>query len=218
MRTTLRLGNDQPNDPGKCDVNSSDTIIERAREAWARHRHGAGWDDWMLIGEALTLGREFAMRAAEAKRPEGRRYNVVMGNWLTRHGFDNMDKADRSRLMECMGHREAIEQWRNNLTATQKLQCNYPKAVLKKWRRETGQIKTKPKKRGKTLREICLELDSENDGLREKLARLPELVALKQEIVRLKQENARLLKQLCPDDWNGRGQERWGATSRNEMT
>ncbi len=185
MRTTLRLGNDQPNDPGKCDVNSSDTIIERAREAWARHRHGAGWDDWMLIGEALTLGREFAMRAAEAKRPEGRRYNVVMGNWLTRHGFDNMDKADRSRLMECMGHREAIEQWRNNLTATQKLQCNYPKAVLKKWRRETGQIKTKPKKRGKTLREICLELDSENDGLREKLARLPELVALKQEIVRL---------------------------------
>jgi hypothetical protein len=184
-------------------VNSDGDIIERAREAWQRHRQGAAWADWMLVGEALTLGRELAMREVEAKHPEGRRYNVVMGKWLERHGFDNMDKSDRSRLMECMASREAIEQWRNSLTTTQKLQCNYPKIVLKRWRRATGQIKTKPKKRGKTLREICNELDAENHRLKEKLARLPELDALKQEIVRLKQENARLLKRLCPDDWNG---------------
>ncbi len=175
------------------------SIIERAREAWQRHRQGAPWDDWMLIGKALTLGRELAMREAEAKRPGGRRCNAVMGKWLERHGFDNMDKSDRSRLMDCMANREAIKQWRNSLTTIQKLQCNYPKAVLKKWRRATGQIKTKPK-RGKTLREICNELDAENHSLKEKLSGLD---ALKQEIVRLKQENARLLKRLHPEEWNG---------------
>jgi hypothetical protein len=185
------------------------SIIERAQEAWQRHRQGAPWEDWVTIGEALILGRELAMREAEAKRPEGRRYNATMGKWLAQHGFDNMDKADRSRLMECMAHREAIENWRNTLTATQRLQCNYPKAVLKRWRRVTGQIKTKPKKQGKTLRESATELDTENNLLKQKLANLPELVQRQQqEIIRLKQENARLLKQLWPDDWDGRGQER----------
>jgi hypothetical protein len=177
------------------------SIIERARQAWQRHRQGAPWHDWMLIGEALTLGREIAMREAEAKRPEGRRYNTAMGKWLARHGFDNMDKADRSRLMECMAHREVIEQWRNTLTTTQKLVCNYPRAVLKKWRKAAGNINNKPK-RGKTLREIATELDAENHRLKEKLGRLPgENRCLKEEIIRLKQENARLLKRLHPDDW-----------------
>jgi hypothetical protein len=120
-------------------VNSSDETIERAREAWQRHRQGAAWDDWMLIGKALVLGRDVAMREAEAKRPGGRRYNAAMTNWMERHGFDNMDKSDRCRLMECMANREAIENWRNTLTATQRFQCNYPRVVLRNWRRETGQ-------------------------------------------------------------------------------
>jgi hypothetical protein len=149
---------------------NSDETIERAREAWQRHRQGAAWGDWMLIGEALILGREVALGEAEAKRSEGRRYNVVMAKWLEQNGFDNMDKADRSRLLECMASREAIETWRNTLTVTQRLQCNYPRAVLRKWRRATGQIKTKPKKRGKALQEICTELDAENHRLKQDLA------------------------------------------------
>src|SRR5437879_13243537 len=156
-----------------------------------------------MIGEAHVLGRALAMQAAETNKPVGARYNKAMSAWLAEHGFDSMDKSDRSRLMECMDNREAIEPWRNTLTATERLQCNHPRVVLRKWKAATKQ--TKPKKRGKSWQEICNELDAENYRLKQELARLPELDALnhqlKQEITRIKTENARLLKQLWPDDW-----------------
>src|SRR2546428_4415943 len=96
-----RLGKDQPIIQGDGD------IIERAQEAWQRHRQGAAWADWMLIGEALTLGRELAMGEAEAKRPEARRYHALLGKWLERHGFRKMDKSDRPRLVRRLGRPQA---------------------------------------------------------------------------------------------------------------
>jgi hypothetical protein len=36
------------------------------------------------------------MREACTNEPVGRRYNAAFGNWLTRHGFDDIDSGDQT--------------------------------------------------------------------------------------------------------------------------
>ncbi len=74
------------------------------------------WDKWMAVGAALAVGREEAMYLAGTNNPEGKNYNKCFGDWLKQHGFDKIDKGDRSRLFECGEHRVEIEVWRATLT------------------------------------------------------------------------------------------------------
>ena len=75
-------------------------------------RQRRGLDDWMDIAEALQVGRAEGMRAAQTNEPKGKRYEKIMGEWLVAHSFHIVDKGTRTRLLECLQHREAIEKWR----------------------------------------------------------------------------------------------------------
>ena len=74
-----------------------ETHIKRGQEAWRRHIHkgDATWNDWMAIGDALLIGRQDAVTAAETNH--GSRYNSEFDSWLARYHFDDIDKDDRSR-------------------------------------------------------------------------------------------------------------------------
>jgi hypothetical protein len=139
-----------------------ETHIRRGQEAWQRHiqKGDATWNDWMAIGDALLIGRQDAMAAAETNQPIGSRYNSKFGSWLARHRFDTIDKNDRSHLIEVIDNRPAIEAWRATLTLTVRLRLSHPSSVLRKWK-----LGTESKERKPTLRESIANLSEDNTKL-----------------------------------------------------
>jgi hypothetical protein len=117
-----------------------DTYIRRGQEAWKRHKEDATYNDWLAIAEALDIGRTEAMAEANTNQPEGSRYNKLFGEWLAGHGFDDIDKGDRSRLFDILENRAAIEGWRRTLPRAKRFAYNSPSTVWRRW-----QASIKPK-------------------------------------------------------------------------
>ena len=89
--------------------------VRLGQEAMARLRRG--WEDWLAIGEAIAIGRTEVMRELGTDKPQGRRYENAMGDWLLKNSFKEIDKGTRSRLLDCLEHQTKIEAWRKTLTA-----------------------------------------------------------------------------------------------------
>src|SRR5690242_592076 len=134
--------NDGPKHPDRAadtirwdQLNPSDArIIERGRKAFRHLTADRTWNDWLEIGEALMVGRTASMQAARANTPHGRVYNRVFGRWLHDYGFGEIDKADRTRLLACLEHRTAIEEWRAELPLRKRLRFNHPATVWRNWK------------------------------------------------------------------------------------
>ena len=128
-----------------------DRIGYSGQVAWKRLKKGGrDWGDWITVGEALTAGREVAMRGAETNQPEGAAYNQLFGQWLTRYGLHDMDKSDRARLLKVMEHLGDLE-WRQSLDMTQRLKLNHPSTVWRHWQKATKVTKPKPILRPKAV-------------------------------------------------------------------
>jgi hypothetical protein len=174
MTTKHRNLDDWENEHGTVGLTRSqedkrETYIRRGQDAWKRHKSDATWTDWVAIGEAHMLLRQEAMSTAHTNQPVGSRYNADFGDLLRRHGFDDMDKADRARLFEVMEHQAAIEQWRATLPQTTRLRINHPSTVLRRWKAATQvpAATDQPKKPS-----AMAVLKEQNVELQEKLHRL----------------------------------------------
>jgi hypothetical protein len=157
-------------------------IVRRGQEAWARLRVGRSWDDWITVGEAIQVGRHHAMIEARTNEARGSRYESIFGGWLRTTGFDTLDKADRKRLLDCLGHRAQIEAWRQTLPTNKLLELNHPTSVWRKWRNATvaGNVATS-----------------------QQVPRLSPVAKLKQEMMRLEEENFRF-RRAGDDLFSGR--------------
>jgi hypothetical protein len=136
--------------------------FDDGKQAWERLKTDQTWGDWCRVGDALTAGRARAMRLAHINQPVGRRYNEIFGAWLSEYGFDTIDKAVRSRLLDCMAHRVEIEAWRSRLTVGERLRYNHPDAVLRRWKAATvvpDPDKPKPLSPIAKLRASVIELE-----------------------------------------------------------
>jgi hypothetical protein len=146
--------------------------VRLGQEAIARKRRG--WDDWVLIGEALEVGRAEVMRKVGTNEPVGRRYEKAMAEWLVANGFKEIDKGARSRLLDCLKHLAEIEAWRKTLTAAEQFRLNHPNAVLRKWKAKTtasvqdAEPKMSPFAK---LKESIALLSEENERMRREMAR-----------------------------------------------
>jgi hypothetical protein len=109
-------------------------VCTAGSKAWVRLKKNKTWSDWLAVGAALQVGREWAMRSAGVNKPEGKGYNQCFGEWLTEYGLDDMDKGDRSRLFNVMDNLPAIEEYRKTLTTTERLKLNHPSTVWRKWK------------------------------------------------------------------------------------
>ena len=98
-----------------------EAVVRAGQEAWCRLRSNATWDDWKHVGKAHLIGRHKAMIEAGVNQPIGRRYNEAFGTWQREFGFENLDKGDRARLFEVMGHLAKIEAWLATLTTSERL-------------------------------------------------------------------------------------------------
>jgi hypothetical protein len=118
-----------------------DAYIRSGQQAWERVKKDATYNDWLAIGEALEIGRADAMADAKTNKPEGARYNKLFGEWLASYGFNDIDKAVRSKLFDILANRAAIDAWRADLPVSERLRYNSPSAV---WRRWQASLETKP--------------------------------------------------------------------------
>ena len=114
-----------------------EAVVRAGQEAWCRLRSNATWDDWKQVGKAHLIGRHKAMIEADVNQPTGRRYDEAFGAWQREFGFENLDKGDRARLFEVMGHLAKIEAWLATLTTSERLRLNHPNTVLRKWKGST---------------------------------------------------------------------------------
>jgi hypothetical protein len=114
---------------------TTDEVIRRGQEAMERKRRS--YEDWMLIAEALQIGRTEVMRVLHTNKPTGGRYEKAMGEWLFTRSFHLIDKCTRNHLLDCLQHRAEIAKWRASLTEGQRFNFNHPTTVLRKWKSAT---------------------------------------------------------------------------------
>lgn len=152
-----------------------DRVSRQGSEAWRRLKKEKSWIDWVKVGEALIVGREWAMNQAGTNRPEGKGYNMAFAEWMERYKLHDMDKGDRSRLFQVMDALPMIEEWRRRLTLTERLKLNHPNAVLRKWKAdcepEAEPKESRPSKAEQTSTELAVALD-ENAQLKAHIAEL----------------------------------------------
>jgi hypothetical protein len=132
------------------------------------------WADWLLVGEALQIGRSEAMHTAHVNKPEGRGYNDEFSRWLRRNGFESIPKSTRSRLFECLSHRSEIENWRNTLPTSERLKLNNPETVLRRWQRATTIKPTDTQAKlsyAAKLKESIIKLSEENERMKREIER-----------------------------------------------
>jgi hypothetical protein len=117
----------------------------------------------MAVGEALLAGRTLAMKAAETNRPEGKAYNQIFSQWLTRYGLSEIDKSARAKLLYVMEHRGEIEDFRAGLPINMRMELNHPVSVLRRWQAATKATKPKrPKEpdQSESMKEHIHELEA----------------------------------------------------------
>lgn len=120
--------------------------IEKGRAAWARIQQDAHWQDWVITGKALMIGRQDAMREAHTNKPEGGAYTRAFSAWLAAHGFGDMDKGTRARLLYCIDDLDRITAWRAGFATNQRRDYNHPSTVWRKYEasKKTKQTDSKP--------------------------------------------------------------------------
>jgi hypothetical protein len=150
------------------------TVIVLAKAAWHRLKKGSTFEDWKQVGAAHVIGRTAAMSEAHVNKPEGRNYNVAFGRWQQQCGFEDLDKAARSRLFEMMDHLAKIEAWRATLTVTQRLDLNHPTAIVRRWKAATvvPDPNAPPKvSRQQQVKDELIRLQEDNDRMRREIER-----------------------------------------------
>jgi hypothetical protein len=110
--------------------------VNHGRDAWQRLKKDQTFEDWLLVGQALEIGRGWARRRANA--PSGRGFNEAFSGWLTDNGFAEIDKGTRSRLAEIIEHRPEIEAWRQKLSLRERLRKNHPNSIWRGWEADKG--------------------------------------------------------------------------------
>jgi hypothetical protein len=114
--------------------------IQRGQAALGRLEKDQTWPDWCAVIVALAEGRKVCA-ANSGGQVTGRRYNLAMGRWLRCYGFDRIHKSDRSRLLKCSSHLEAINAWRAGLPLHEQLELNHPRVVFNRWKRSQAEDK-----------------------------------------------------------------------------
>jgi hypothetical protein len=159
---------------GLRQLNPSPTneVVRRGQEAMERKRRD--FDDWMLIAEALQVGRTEVMGSVHTNQSNGKRYERAMAEWLVRHSFHVVDKATRKRLLECLQNRKEIEAWRASLTEPERFRFNHPDTVLRRWKAKTvvpdPNAPHKPSPVSKWKAEVA-RLEEENHRMRREIER-----------------------------------------------
>ena len=107
---------------------------QEAADAADRLKRGQSWDDWLKIGTFLNIGRHKAMLRAGTNEPIGARYIKSFSEWMAVYPWiGDIDKATRIHSMWCVDHLEELAKLRENMGLTQRMTCNHPTTMRRRW-------------------------------------------------------------------------------------
>ena len=121
------------------DEQNFDSAYEEARaqeaaDAADRLKRGQSWDDWLKIGTFLNIGRNKAMLRAGTNEPIGARYIKAFSEWMGSYAWiGDIDKATRTHSMWCVDHLDELAKLRENMGLTQRMTCNHPTTMRRRW-------------------------------------------------------------------------------------
>jgi hypothetical protein len=124
----------------------SEDQIAAARDAWVRicRRGQTTFDDWVLIGRAVAIGRAECLKIAGSNRPFGKKYTAAMGLWLANAGLDGIHQQERYWALKIVDNIAEIEAWRATLDDAGRRHFNHPQSIWTHWRRSLGAERSKP--------------------------------------------------------------------------
>jgi hypothetical protein len=85
----------------------------------------------VVVGQALKIGRAEVVNTIKAS---GGTYSLRMTAWLKTQGFDSIDKGVRSRLLDIIDELPKVQAWRETLPVEQRLKCNHPNSIWRKYK------------------------------------------------------------------------------------
>src|SRR5260370_32976614 len=91
--------------------------------------------------KALSMGPAQLRADDKTKKREDAGLKKLFGEWLASYGFNDIDKAVRSKLFDILANRAALDPWRADLPVSERLRYNSPSAVC---RRSQASLVTKP--------------------------------------------------------------------------
>jgi hypothetical protein len=163
---------------------------QEAADAADRLKRGQSWDDWIKIGTFLNIGRNKAMSRAGTNEPIGARYIKAFSEWMAQYAWiGEIDKATRTHAMWCVDHGDDLARLRENMGLTQRLSCNHPTTMRRRWdkaNKETDKAPTEKKEPKSAALERELEaVAAERDKWRHKAEKDGSLFDLKNDSTKI---------------------------------
>jgi hypothetical protein len=101
-------------------------------DAWHLTQKSASFENWRAIGQALTIGRDIAVRASGVTT--GKHYAKGFYAWANQYGFAGMHKSERWAAVDLAENIDAIEAWRSTLPEKERQRLINPLSNTRRWR------------------------------------------------------------------------------------
>jgi hypothetical protein len=135
---------------------------QEAADAADRLKRGQSWDDWLKIGVFLNIGRNKSMLRAGTNEPVGARYIKAFSEWMGVYAWiGDIDKATRTHAMWCVDHLDELVKLRDNMGLTQRMTCNHPTTMRRRWDKSQKELDKAPTaKKETTAQKLERELEA----------------------------------------------------------
>jgi hypothetical protein len=93
------------------------------------------WESIKVLGAALLIGRNRAMRAAGVDVPHGRRFSIALRSWMKDNGLGTMPDGTRKCIviLTCPENIAAVTAWRNALPEHERNGMANAQHIYRRW-------------------------------------------------------------------------------------
>lgn len=153
---------------------ATEKLVVQGRAAWESLKRVESWDQWRTIGFAIEAGRKDIMKSLSINDPHSnsKKLKDEIGIWLKATGFNEIDKAARSRLRSCIEHLTQVEEWRKTLDANERVALNHPNSIWGNFKATRRDANAGKSRRADAKDEVIRELQEEVDRLTETVSEM----------------------------------------------
>ena len=118
-----------------CSPNIVQQLVRAHKTLQQIQQYGQrSWDGWIEIGQAIEAAHADMMKRLRLSSKNGAAHNRPWGDILITSGLDQISKADRWALRECIENLDAIIAWREAMDPVARNRHNHPRRIIEHWR------------------------------------------------------------------------------------